>query len=169
MNAFVVIIPLLLIRYGLPLFYDKSALVRASHYPTFPREREIFLVIYQLCTCLLLIIPFFLKISSYSIIGISIYTLGIIILIVSTIHFSKPNSQNLNSNGIYRLSRNPMYVGYFIYFLGCVFMTESILLFIVLMLFQISCHWLILEEEKWCINKFGNQYIEYMKKVRRYF
>lgn len=172
MNGFILIVPLLFMRYGLPTLIDKQALVRASHYPTFPKSKTIYLFIYQFCTCLLVIIPFFLNVdidSLYIYIGICIYILGIIVLTLSTIHFSKPNKNNLCKTGLYKISRNPMYIGYFIYFLGCVFMTESIALFIILMIFQFTCHWLILEEEKWCVNNFGSEYSEYMKKVRRYF
>ena len=31
------------------------------------------------------------------------------------------------------------------------------------MLFQISAHWIILAEERWCIQKFEEAYREYMK------
>uniref|UniRef100_UPI0032610785 methyltransferase family protein n=1 Tax=Clostridium sp. NkU-1 TaxID=1095009 RepID=UPI0032610785 len=61
-----------------------------------------------------------------------------------------------------------MYVGYFIYFLGCVLFTHSMLLLISLLVFQISAHWIILSEERWCANKFGTEYINYMNKVKRY-
>lgn len=135
MNGFILIVPLIFIRYGLPIFFNKEALVRASHYPSFPKDKEMFLIIYQLSTCLLIIIPFFLKVNLNSICGWSIYTLGIIILVASTINFSKPNNQRLNLNCLYSLSRNPMYVGYFIYFLGCCFITKSVALFIVLIIF----------------------------------
>jgi protein-S-isoprenylcysteine O-methyltransferase Ste14 len=36
------------------------------------------------------------------------------------------------------------------------------------LVFQISAHWIILSEERWCVNKFGQEYINYMNKVRRY-
>ena len=36
-------------------------------------------------------------------------------------------------------------------------------------MFQISAHWIILSEERWCLDRFGEAYEEYMKKVRRYF
>lgn len=171
MNAFILLIPLILIRYGLPYFLDKKALVRAAHYPPFDNDKKIFLSLYQLATIALLIIPFFLKVQPVSTItyaGYGIYTLGILILIFSTINFAKPNSHNLNTNGVYRFSRNPMYVGYFVYFLGCTLITHSILMFVVLVIFQVSCHWLILAEENWCLNHFGDEYKNYMKKVRRY-
>ena len=74
----------------------------------------------------------------------------------------------LVDTGIYRFTRNPMYVAYFVYFLGCVILTHSLILFLILMVFQISAHWIILSEERWCIRQFGDEYIKYMNKVRRY-
>lgn len=74
----------------------------------------------------------------------------------------------INLNELYRVSRNPMYVAYFIYFLGCVFLTRSWILLALLISFQISAHWFILSEERWCIREFGEEYIKYMNKVRRY-
>ncbi|MNC36191.1 hypothetical protein D3C75_847010 [compost metagenome] len=100
--------------------------------------------------------------------GLVIYGLGIIVLILSTIAFAKPNRSGLNANGIYKVSRNPMYIGYFIYFLGCAVLMKSMLLFIALLIFQISAHWIILSEERWCIKNFGSEYVSYMNRVRRY-
>jgi protein-S-isoprenylcysteine O-methyltransferase Ste14 len=39
---------------------------------------------------------------------------------------------------------------------------------VLLIFFQISAHWIILSEERWCIKKFGEEYIKYMNRVRRY-
>lgn len=68
----------------------------------------------------------------------------------------------------YRISRNPMYVACFIYFLGCVLLTQSLILLAILIVFQISAHWIIRSEERWCIKKFGEEYKSYMSEVRRY-
>jgi protein-S-isoprenylcysteine O-methyltransferase Ste14 len=59
-------------------------------------------------------------------------------------------------------------VAYFVYFLGCVLLTRSLLLFAILLVFQISAHWIILSEERWCMEKFGEDYIRYMRGTRRY-
>jgi protein-S-isoprenylcysteine O-methyltransferase Ste14 len=82
--------------------------------------------------------------------------------------YAKPKANGININGIYRISRNPMYIAYFISLLGCVLMTESWMLFMLLIVFQVSSHWIILSEERWCINKFGEEYVRYIDKVRRY-
>lgn len=82
--------------------------------------------------------------------------------------FFFPNAEGLNINGIYQFSRNPMYVAYFICFIGMSLLTQSLILLGIVIIFQVSAHWIILSEERWCIKRFGKSYEEYMKKVRRY-
>ncbi|WP_347877296.1 hypothetical protein [Halanaerobium saccharolyticum] len=61
-----------------------------------------------------------------------------------------------------------MYLAFFLYFLGCSFLINSLFYFIILLIFQILVHYLILSEERWCIKEFGEEYKKYKKKVRRY-
>lgn len=61
-----------------------------------------------------------------------------------------------------------MYVAYFICFIGMALLTQSLILLCIVVIFQISAHWIILSEEKWCMEKFGESYKQYMKRVRRY-
>lgn len=57
---------------------------------------------------------------------------------------------------------------YFVYFAGCVLLTRSRLLAALVLLFQLSEHWIILAEERWCREQFGAPYEAYRKRVRRY-
>ena len=100
--------------------------------------------------------------------GIALYCAGSILLVLSIINFAFPSTSGMNQKGIYRCTRNPMYVAYFIIFLGCVLITQSIVLFAFVLVFQITAHWIILGEERWCADKFGSEYIRYMNKTRRY-
>jgi protein-S-isoprenylcysteine O-methyltransferase Ste14 len=120
------------------------------------------LIFIYLCVLKIIIDPFWLYV------GLIIYGLGILLCIMSVSSFARPADNDINIKGIYRVSRNPMYVAYFIYFLGCVLLTQSFILLVILLVFQISAHWIILSEERWCIKKFGEEYIGYMNKVRRY-
>lgn len=171
MNAFLTIIPIILIRYGLLSIVNKEALKRAGLFaPVVGREKIAYLV-YQISTAFMLLYLLLLKIKADSdlfCIGIIIYSFGIILYGVSMINYAKPKINGINLNGLYKVSRNPMYIAYFISFLGCVFLTQSWLLLVVLICFQISAHWIILSEEKWCVKKFGEEYIKYMNRVRRY-
>lgn len=171
MSAFCLLVPVLLIRYGVLGFLDKTALKRAAFFPPMAGKEKPAYLIYQIATILIFIYPFFLRVGTDGplvIIGLTVYGLGIIVYTVSIFHFAKPDQNGINQNGLYRISRNPMYIGYFLYFLGCVLLTRSIVLLAALIIFQVSAHWIILSEERWCTKEFGETYLNYMNKVRRY-
>ena len=167
----VLLIPMLLIRYGLPLFADKNAVKRLAFSPPTKGRERIAFIVYQLSTLAVLIYLFFVKIAVDSVmfyIGASLYCTGILLYALSIIDFAKPSGQGINTNGLYRFSRNPIYMAFLIFLLGCVLITGSSVLFVLSAIFQISVHWIILSEERWCLSEFGEEYEQYMKKVRRY-
>ncbi len=171
MNAFLLVLPLLLIRFGLLGMQGKSALSRAALFAPLEGGEKAAYYVYQLSNVFIMLFPLFLKVQTSSplfIAGLFFYVLGMVVLVSSTLAFAKPNQSGLNVNSIYKLSRNPMYIGYFIYFVGCALLMHSIILFIAVFIFQLSAHWIILSEERWCRSKFGSQYTHYMKRVRRY-
>lgn len=171
MNAFLLVIPFILIRFVLLSIIDKEALKRASFFAPLIGKEKVAYGFYQISTILIFIYLCFLKITTDSFwyyVGLVIYGLGILLCIVSVLNFARPAENGINLKGFYQVSRNPMYVAYFIYFLGCVLLTQSFILSAILIVFQISAHWIILSEERWCINKFGEEYINYMNQVRRY-
>ena len=171
MNAADLLIPFVLIRYGLMRLLGGDAFRRAAHYPESPGVEKAFHSIYQASSLLLLFLPFFLKAdmsSRWLIPGLIVYCLGLSVTVMASINFSRPQAGGFTMDGIYHFSRNPMYVGYFLYFLGCVLLTKSWALLVVLAIFQFSTHYLILSEERWCLEKFGDAYRQYMEAVRRY-
>lgn len=172
MHGVFLLLPLFAMRYGLLGFFGKGAAQRAALFaPTKQGLEKTMNTVYQLFTAAIIIYILFLKVNTVSsvfVAGVIAYSLGVLLLFLSVIHFAKPNENGFNKSGLYRFSRNPMYVAYFVYFLGCTLLTASAILFLLLCVFQISAHWVILAEERWCIDRFGEEYIEYMKKVRRY-
>lgn len=78
------------------------------------------------------------------------------------------NFTALKTKGIYRFSRNPLYVGLHLITLASVFYT--FLWWVVLPgLFSFFVyHLIILGEEKFLESRFGTEYSEYKHKVRRY-
>lgn len=171
MNAVFTIIPLILLRFGLLSLLDKEALKRAAFFAPVIGNEKVAIGFYQISNILIVVYLCFLKISTDSYlfyIGLVIYGLGVLLCLVSVLDFAKPEEAGINLKGLYRFSRNPMYVAFFIYFLGCVVLTQSLILLGILLVFQISAHWIILSEERWCVMKFGQEYINYMNKVRRY-
>ena len=61
-----------------------------------------------------------------------------------------------------------MYVAYFVCFLGMALLARSLPVLGAVLVFQVSAHWIILAEERWCTTAFGSAYRHYMQRVRRY-
>lgn len=86
----------------------------------------------------------------------------------AVVSFGRPSRAPFREDGLYRFSRNPMYVSYFVYFAGCVLPDPLPAPAALVLLFQLSEHWIILAEERWCREQFGAPYEAYRKRVRRY-
>jgi protein-S-isoprenylcysteine O-methyltransferase Ste14 len=171
--GFLLLLPFFVIRFGLLSLLSKNAVKRAAYFaPILEKEKAAYWV-YQISNVAIFLCMFFLKIKvmlpALFYTGTAVYSGGIIVLAVSVINFASPSESGINQNGLYRVSRNPMYVAYFIFFFGCALLTQSIPLLGFVLIFQIAAHWIIRSEERWCIERFGGIYLQYMKKVRRYF
>jgi protein-S-isoprenylcysteine O-methyltransferase Ste14 len=86
----------------------------------------------------------------------------------NTVILIKPAS-SLQKTGIYSISRNPMYVGLTIVYLGITCFIGNwwnIILFPIL--FLIVQEYIIKREEKYLELEFGQQYLDYRKVVRRW-
>ncbi len=171
MNSFILSIPIIFIRYIVLGIISKEALGIAGFFPPTKGKEQVAYYVYQITTLFLLVYLFFLEIkldTTLNYIGLVLFILGTILYLKSTIDFAKPQKMGINKNGLYKWSRNPMYLAFFIYFLGCTLLIDSWSYFIILIVLQISVHFLIISEERWCIKKFGEEYKKYMKKVKRY-
>ena len=78
-------------------------------------------------------------------------------------------STSLVLSGIYRLTRNPMYIGLTLIFAGLLiyFQISWGLLFVPLVVWLITI-WVIIPEEKYLEKKFGEEYLQYKSNVRRW-
>lgn len=172
MNAFCLLFPFLAVRFGLLLIINKNAIQRAGYFAPMQGREKIAYYIYQVANIGLFLYLFVTTVkfdfSLYFYLGFICYFLGILLCAISIVCFASSDVEGLNINGIYQISRNPMYVSYFICFIGMSLLTKSLILFGIVIIFQVSAHWIILSEERWCINKFGKRYKKYMKKVPRY-
>jgi protein-S-isoprenylcysteine O-methyltransferase Ste14 len=74
----------------------------------------------------------------------------------------------LKTRGIYQLSRNPLYIGAHLITLASVLFTLSWWVALLAIYSYYVYHLIILGEEKFLESRFGNDYLYYKLKVRRY-
>lgn len=74
----------------------------------------------------------------------------------------------LQTNGIYRISRNPMYTSFRFFFTACFLLIPSLMLAMLIVFVLIVHHDIILKEEKFLASAFPNSYPAYKQEVPRY-
>lgn len=122
MSGFWLLLIFLIVRFGLLYIIKKEAIQRAGYFAPIQKSEKIAYYIYQFSNMALLIC---LIVSSIKIdfslqfyLGLSLFLVGILLCAISVVCFAFPNDEGLNINGIYKYSRNPIYVAYFVCFLG---------------------------------------------------
>ncbi len=111
------------------------------------------------------------------ILGIIFIVIALFFLIRSLGQFLKSKNtlipmlpaSSLQTNGIYQITRNPMYLGLAIVYLGLSCLIGNwwnFILFPFLLLFVQQ--YIIKHEEKYLDRRFGNEYADYKRKVRRW-
>ena len=119
----------------------------------------------------------FFQIIPLKILGTILIILGFFIFILALISFGsswrvgidKQSPGQLVTNGIFAVTRNPIFVFLDLYFLGTWLIYSNLFFLIFSVLVVLGIHYQILQEEKFLITQYGEEYKDYMKKVRRYF
>ena len=79
------------------------------------------------------------------------------------------HSSKLITSGTFRLSRNPMYLGMSLFLFGESVLFGSLGPFIIPLVFVVLMHLIfIIPEEKMLLEKFGQEYMAYTNKIRRW-
>ena len=107
-------------------------------------------------------------------IGVAIGGFGLLLCLISVIIFHSVlkalciETGKLTTAGPYQWSRNPQYVGWFLFLLGFALNDWSLWCLAALLVIAISLHLLVLVEEEHLLRTFREQYTEYCRKVPRY-
>ncbi|UCH02470.1 MAG: isoprenylcysteine carboxylmethyltransferase family protein [Candidatus Bathyarchaeota archaeon] len=101
--------------------------------------------------------------------GLLPYIVGLTIAFLAIYGFAITPVDKPVITGIFRYSRNPMYLGGFFFFIGISLVSLSWIYFLIGLVWMILTHVLeIPVEESECIEKFGTDYAEYMKKTPKW-
>ncbi len=100
---------------------------------------------------------------------------GLVFIVLSLINLGRSTRLGLptdktvfKTNGLYRLSRNPMYVGFNLLTISSMIYTLNIWILVLGIYSIVIYHLIILGEERFLKNRFGEQYSAYLLKIRRY-
>ncbi len=115
---------------------------------------------------------------------VAVRVMGAVMSVVGTIMFivavqtmrdswragvSKTDKTELVTNGIYQISRNPAFLGFDLLYIGTLLMFFNWILYILTVFAIIMYHLQIVNvEEDFLLSEFGNEYLQYKKKVCRY-
>jgi protein-S-isoprenylcysteine O-methyltransferase Ste14 len=102
------------------------------------------------------------------VVGSILYLIGYALVMVSLVNFKRTAVDQMVTQGLYRFSRNPQWVGLVLVFLGTALATASWLHMGLLLIVVVAYHFQILTEEKACEGFYGEAYRVYMKQTRRY-
>jgi len=103
-------------------------------------------------------------------VGVDLWSVGLFLKAKTTINPFKPdNSRQIVDTGLYRVTRNPMYVGMLLSLLGFALWLGSLSPLLGLPLFMlVITTQQIIPEEQTLIKKFGQPYLDYKHRVRRW-
>ena len=119
------------------------------------------------------------SLSGSTVLAVGLGVIGMSLGVMGVTQFRKaqttPNPQalekvsSLETSGIYRYSRNPMYLGLVLILLGWAFYLSHFLAFVLLPIFILyMTRFQIQPEEQMMARKFGKTYQAYLNKVRRW-
>lgn len=170
LNGFLLILPMLGLRYGIPILIRKDALAELDYFPPVRGLERFGLKIYLISNTFLVFSPLLAKIisgTSAARTGWAIYLGGLLVLVISLIQYCR--EEGLKQNGIYRFSRNPLCVGYFLIFIAASLLIGSWFHLVLALIYQTAVHYLVLSEERWCLENFGEDFQIYQQRTPRYF
>ncbi|KZX14345.1 methyltransferase family protein [Methanobrevibacter curvatus] len=123
------------------------------------------------------IINFYSIYRIFSITGLTFTYLAIIIFVLALYYFDNSwrvgidnqNQGELITNGIFKFSRNPVFLSMNLFFIGVFLVFPNILFLLVTIALLVAIHRIILNEEKHLLKHYGEDYIKYQKQTNRYF
>lgn len=100
--------------------------------------------------------------------GLVIFFIGVIFEIKAMLDFSNTPVDKAVTSGIYRISRNPLYLGMFFVFIATAIACASWIFLILTIVFMILTNISVNSEERFCLDRYGQAYREYMIKTPRW-
>ncbi len=100
--------------------------------------------------------------------GLSTFLFGMVFTFLAGISLDATPTDRPATRGIYWISRNPIYLGCFLIYIGIGIACASWLFLLLTAIWIVLYDILIAPEERWCLEKYGSAYREYMNRTPRW-
>jgi len=100
--------------------------------------------------------------------GLSIFLLGLVVLAAATVNFATTPMDVPITRGIYHYSRHPLYLASLLIYLSVGIASASWVFLLVFFVQSVSIRIAAVGEERYCLDKYGDAYREYMNKAPRW-
>ncbi len=100
--------------------------------------------------------------------GLLTFLFGIVFTIVALLNFATNPKDKVITKGLYRFSRNPMYIGMLLMQIGLGIACSSWLYLLLTVVLAIMLNAVAPSEERYCFYRYGDDYREYMNKTPRW-
>jgi protein-S-isoprenylcysteine O-methyltransferase Ste14 len=108
----------------------------------------------------------------FAFVGAAISTLGVLSFrrAGTTVNPLKPDTSSaLVCSGVYKMTRNPMYLGFFMLLIAWgIYLSNAVALLLVPMFIVYMNRFQIEPEERALMSRFGHEFVEYAARVRRW-
>jgi len=169
-NAWILVIPMLII-----FFFDVRATAaresgKAGDFQLTRKEKRVMNAVF-LPMIVSFVYAVFLPLqlgSAWLYTGLLIYLFGVVFTVVALVNFATYPKDKVITEGLYRFSRNPMYVGMLLMQIGLGIACSSWLYLLLTVVLAIMLNAVSPSEERYCFFRFGDDYREYRDKTPRW-
>jgi protein-S-isoprenylcysteine O-methyltransferase Ste14 len=170
LNAWIFAVIFLLLPFPIMLF-NKEAYKKGSNPPDINKREKVIsyiatIVIY-IASLYTIFLPFKLG-TAWFYTGLAIFLIAIALLVTAIINFIAVPIDKLVTKGIYRYSRHPIYFSNFLALISIGIATASWVILLVAIIFFILANIDTGSEERYCKEKYGDTYKEYLHKTPKW-
>jgi protein-S-isoprenylcysteine O-methyltransferase Ste14 len=169
-NAWILVIPMLII-----FFFDVRVTAaresgKAGDFQLTKREKTIMNAVF-LPMVISFVYAVFLPLqlgTTWLYSGLVIYLFGIVFTIATLLNFASSPKDKVITKGLYRFSRNPMYIGLLLLQFGLGIACSSWLYLLLTVVLMILLNAVLSSEERYCLYRFRDDYRKYMNRTPRW-
>ncbi|MDP4177198.1 MAG: methyltransferase [Bacillota bacterium] len=170
-NAWWFLLVFIIINIILMVIYPSHYTKRVLKLPDISKER-FSSIIYAVVLQGTMAYSIFISIKFHTIwfwFGLSLFILSAMLFFVTMHNYATTSPNKPVVKGVYKFSRNPQQILAVFMWVGVAILTKSIIMFILCILQMFLMYPTLIAQERFCIDKYKDEYIEYMKRTPRYF